>query len=255
MKIKKLILTSAVAGMVLVSVTTVALAASIVQNGSFESGTDPDGNSEHYIVVYPGNTDINNWTVDSGNVEVIGSRWAASDGDRSIDLSGYYSHGSISQTFATVTGQDYKVQFDLAGNIEGPPTIKTMTVEVAGTTHDFEFDISGKNKDNMDWETKNFEFTATDTTSILTFKTAITSAFGPVLDNVIVEEIIPPPADTPTPTEEPVPTDAPIPTPTVMPADKEECKKDGWDEFGVFNNQGDCVSYVETDGQNEPANQ
>jgi hypothetical protein len=30
-----------------------------------------------------------------------------------------------------------------------------------------------------------------------------------------------------------------------MPTSKDECKKDGWRTFGVFRNQGDCVSYVE----------
>lgn len=31
------------------------------------------------------------------------------------------------------------------------------------------------------------------------------------------------------------------------------CKKGGWETFGVFKNQGDCVSYVATNGRNEPA--
>jgi hypothetical protein len=31
-----------------------------------------------------------------------------------------------------------------------------------------------------------------------------------------------------------------------------ECKNGGWDTFGVFKNQGDCVSNVATGGRNEP---
>jgi hypothetical protein len=38
-----------------------------------------------------------------------------------------------------------------------------------------------------------------------------------------------------------------------MPQSREECKKDGWRSFGVFRNQGDCVSYVVTNGRNPPA--
>jgi len=30
-------------------------------------------------------------------------------------------------------------------------------------------------------------------------------------------------------------------------------KKGGWQSFGVFKNQGDCVSYMATNGQNPPA--
>jgi len=34
---------------------------------------------------------------------------------------------------------------------------------------------------------------------------------------------------------------------------KADCKKGGWSEFGVFKNQGDCVSFVATEGRNPPA--
>ena len=39
----------------------------------------------------------------------------------------------------------------------------------------------------------------------------------------------------------------------VIPFDKSDCKKGGWTEFGVFKNQGDCVSFVATGGKNLPA--
>lgn len=35
-----------------------------------------------------------------------------------------------------------------------------------------------------------------------------------------------------------------------MPVTKDECKKGGWEGFGVFKNQGDCVSWVATNGRN-----
>jgi hypothetical protein len=46
----------------------------------------------------------------------------------------------------------------------------------------------------------------------------------------------------------------PVVTDPVMPLTKDECKKDGWQAFGVFKNQGDCVSFVATNGANTPAN-
>ena len=39
----------------------------------------------------------------------------------------------------------------------------------------------------------------------------------------------------------------------ILPTTKDDCKQDGWQYFGVFKNQGDCVSFVATDGGNTPA--
>lgn len=38
----------------------------------------------------------------------------------------------------------------------------------------------------------------------------------------------------------------------VLPTEAGQCKKGGWLSFGVFKNQGDCVSYVATKGKNGP---
>jgi choice-of-anchor C domain-containing protein len=71
-------------------------------------------------------------------------------------------------------------------------------------------------------------------------------------------------APTPTPTVAPTPTPtvAPTPTPTVAPtpnptiaATRGDCKNGGWREMvdadgNRFKNQGDCVSYLATDGRN-----
>ena len=39
---------------------------------------------------------------------------------------------------------------------------------------------------------------------------------------------------------------------TAFPTTADECKKGGWEDFGAFKNQGDCVSWVATQGKNEP---
>ena len=36
-------------------------------------------------------------------------------------------------------------------------------------------------------------------------------------------------------------------------ASKDACKNDGWKDFAVFKNQGDCVSFVATEGKNQPS--
>jgi hypothetical protein len=38
-----------------------------------------------------------------------------------------------------------------------------------------------------------------------------------------------------------------------LPTTKEQCKNGGWKTYGVFKNQGDCVSFVATGGKNQPA--
>jgi hypothetical protein len=38
----------------------------------------------------------------------------------------------------------------------------------------------------------------------------------------------------------------------LLPTAKEQCKDSGFLIFGVFENQGDCVSFVTTNGKNEP---
>ena len=43
-------------------------------------------------------------------------------------------------------------------------------------------------------------------------------------------------------------TDAPP-----LPTSKDQCKNGGWKTYGVFKNQGDCVSFVATGGKNPPA--
>ena len=38
-----------------------------------------------------------------------------------------------------------------------------------------------------------------------------------------------------------------------LPTSKAQCKHSGWQSYGVFKDQGDCVSFVATGGKNPPA--
>ena len=38
-----------------------------------------------------------------------------------------------------------------------------------------------------------------------------------------------------------------------LPTLKDQCKSNGWRAFGVFKNQGDCVSFIATGGKNQPS--
>ena len=44
-----------------------------------------------------------------------------------------------------------------------------------------------------------------------------------------------------------------ISVPRQLPTSKDDCKKGGWERYGVFKNQGDCVSFVATGGKTPPA--
>jgi hypothetical protein len=39
-----------------------------------------------------------------------------------------------------------------------------------------------------------------------------------------------------------------------LPTSLDQCKSGGWRQYGVFKNQGDCVSFVVTGGKNPPGN-
>src|SRR5436305_15138148 len=75
-------------------------------NCSFESGIDP-GLSIN--LGSPDSTTIQGWTIKTGSIDYIGSRWIAGDGNRCLDLSGL-GPGAIFQTVAGfIPGQQYEL--------------------------------------------------------------------------------------------------------------------------------------------------
>ena len=55
------------------------------------------------------------------------------------------------------------------------------------------------------------------------------------------------------PAGDPVSASLSIAVEAPLPTSKDQCKQGGWTTFGVFKNQGDCVSYVATGGENPPS--
>lgn len=158
---------------------------SLVLNGSFESGTNP---GSFITLTAPNSTDITNWTVSAGSIDYIGTYWQPSEGARSLDLSGN-GPGAVSQTFTTVAGRQYMVTFDLAGNPDGGPAVKTLDVSATGgATTPYTFDVTGHTKANMGWLHQTYNFTATGASTTLTFASTTATAYGPALDNVVVTE-------------------------------------------------------------------
>jgi len=136
----------------------------LIINGSFEQGSKPGID----LPLVPGSRDIPGWQI-LGPVDYIGTFWVSSDGARSVDLDGTPGPGAIAQSFATQPGKNYEVAFDMAANTDGPPKIKRMNVIVAGTTREFDFDMTGHSKSAMGWQRKSFVFRAIAASSTIEF--------------------------------------------------------------------------------------
>jgi len=163
--------------------------ANIIVNGSFETGTLPTPPGTTFV---SGSTAVDGWVVGGHGIDYIGTYWQASQGGRSIDLdsgtvlgAGPYD-GSIAQTFATVSGQQYQVIFDMAGNPDGGPALKSLEISAAGQSANLSFLNSGQTLSNMGYEAREFLFTANSTFTTLMFKSLSGTGYGPVIDNVIV---------------------------------------------------------------------
>jgi choice-of-anchor C domain-containing protein len=161
----------------------IALAAPFT-NGSFEQGTDT---GPAFIEVAAGSSAITGWTVTAGNVDYIGPFWSAGEGNRSLDLVGCLQ-GAISQTFDTVPGARYRVSFLMAGNPGTAPSLKTLRASADLTSHDFSFDVTGRNPTNMGWAPRAFDFVASGASTTLSFANTSSPAGcgGAALDAVSV---------------------------------------------------------------------
>lgn len=165
----------------ILGLSTVSMATPF-QNGSFEDGPD---DIVAFITLPAGSADITGWTVVSGSIDLIGSYWDASDGDRSIDLNGD-EPGAINQVFDTESGALYQVFFDMAGNPDDPG-LKVLVASANSMASEYEFDSTGKTHTEMGWTEMSFIFQASSNSTTLEFASiSPDSAFGPALDNVRV---------------------------------------------------------------------
>ena len=158
------------------------LGPNIVANGSFET---PDVTSITLDTYYAGQS-FGGWAVESGQIDHISERyWQAADGRQSVDLDGTCGAGAVYQELLTSPLQPYLLRFSLAGNPEGPPSIKQMEVWWGTTLVDtLAFDTSGHSKWSMGWSFHQYTITATSAITRLTFKSLTPGCFGPVLDMV-----------------------------------------------------------------------
>jgi choice-of-anchor C domain-containing protein len=159
--------------------------AAVIMNGSFETGTDPGSTTQHNA----GSTDISGWTIGGNSVDYIGSGWSASDGARSIDLSGTGA-GNIAQTFDTVAGRRYTVTFYLAGNPDAGPLVKTLRTSATGNTSQIDhFDATHSTNGDMGWMPISYDFIAAGAWTTLRFESLNEGSAGPAIDNVSIASV------------------------------------------------------------------
>jgi choice-of-anchor C domain-containing protein len=160
------------------------------QNGSFEFGPSPPPCNAFN---QSGTSVLTGWDIYVGNIDWEtsgGCGWNSSSGNYSLDMIGTGGIGGIQQTFDTVPGVVYLVQFDMAGNYGGTDTtIKPLDVTVAGNTTHFTFDTTGHSAISMGWTTKSLQFTATSTSTTIQFVSDLSASpgggnAGAALDNV-----------------------------------------------------------------------
>lgn len=172
-------------GLVALLALPAAANATAFSNGSFEKGTAPGS----FSTVNAGESGIDSWDVVSGSVDYIGNYWQAGAGERSIDLNGN-GIGAIAQTFDTIFGMKYVVDFLMAGNPDGTPTLKGLDVAATGNaTSQYSFLTSGNDKNAMGWVSKRYTFVATGTSTTLSFTSLDQGSFGTALDGVNVAAV------------------------------------------------------------------
>lgn len=176
-------------------------AATIIQNGSFETFSDWDATCPagptQCAQFNAGNSGLAGWTVGAGGVDVVGTPWPAADGSYSLDLNAE-SAGSISQSFSTTPNQSYRLSFELGANYLFAPPYLTTKVGTLSVGNLIDQVLSFSNPTMyafpgvaapMGWETMTFDFVATGSETTLTFTGLNAGAAGLALDNVSVSAI------------------------------------------------------------------
>jgi len=100
-----------------------------IVNGGFEVPVIASNSAQQFNA---GSAAIVGWTVQSGSVDLVDTGlFAAFQGKQSLDLDGL-SPGSISQSFATIAGQTYNLDFAYANNGITPFAGYSANVNVTG---------------------------------------------------------------------------------------------------------------------------
>lgn len=180
-------------------VSMAATQASLITNGSFETGTSLPVSPNWYRTLLTGSTSMTGWTVTSGSVDWIHTNhFDPSVGSLCIDLNGNSIGGSIAQSFSTDAGRLYTLSFDMSGNPDNlTEPVRDIRMSVGGFTQDYSFDTAavggGISATNMGFVTHTFNFWAPTALSTLSFLSLDTGIWSAALDNIQVD-LVPEPS-------------------------------------------------------------
>lgn len=164
-----------------------------IVNGSFES---PVIGAATFLNVAPGGEPAGfDWLVTTNTVDIIsqgvlGSTAPMASGTQAVDLVGLGSTGGIQQSFSTVAGMSYTLQFSYANNpiAGGSPSALVTIKDGSNTLLSQTVTHSTSNGGNFDWNVFSMNFVASGTTATLQFETSVGGNNGGVfVDDVSVE--------------------------------------------------------------------
>jgi choice-of-anchor C domain-containing protein len=159
-------------------------AANIVKNGDFEQPAVVLDTDEEYKTGQA----FGSWTISSGSIMLIGTRWIPAHGAQSVDLAGD-TPGVLSQDLPTRSGMSYMLSFAMAGAPEcTSPTDAQMQVwwgsRLLATISASGF---GTWRYAVKWQYHTYQVRALAASTHLSFISLTPSPCGPTLDNVRVE--------------------------------------------------------------------
>jgi choice-of-anchor C domain-containing protein len=182
-------------GPVVLSAAASQASAAAFQNGSFESVVL--GSGVDYATLAAGSGSLSGWTIEIGSVDHIRNYWQPAAGQQSVDLFGS-EQGRILQTFDTTPGQQYQVSFQYSVNPDGGGATRGVIVAAldgGSTLFQNNYAYAGSaTRNNMDWLSQSFEFTATGAQTTLRFgaydvQQPNQCCYGAALDNVQVAAV------------------------------------------------------------------
>jgi hypothetical protein len=148
-----------------------------VRGGDFEKPVAGTG-----WVTYSRGETIGPWTVDSGTVDLKGTRWKAYAGQQLLDLNGG-NRGAISQQVRTEPGKRYLLCFATTANPDGGPSTRGFRVLWNNTSLGTVTVEAGRADP---WSRLEYEVVGTGTDH-LKFESTTDGPYGPFLDGVTLE--------------------------------------------------------------------
>lgn len=181
---KRIPLFSVVVPLLFAASVVVAAPSNLIVNGSFEDASKAPPYATE-LRLRAGSTVIKGWTVTGDGVDYMGTRWAPAEGQRSVDLNRDAAGGIRCDRVQTKAGQLYDLIFDMAGNPDPAPPLRTLAVLINDTqVRSFTFDATGVTATDMRWTQHRVRFrSASDQTSI-GFVSQTSEGRGPMLDNI-----------------------------------------------------------------------